>query len=147
MSAILNALSRGALVWLLLMAAESLQGVLRHLFLSPALELALHQLSVIVGVAVIFASTWALLPWMRIRTTPQALAIGVMWALLTLAFELGLGWIVGADWSRVSADYDLIHGGLMPLGLLAMALTPWTAWRLRTARASPRSDRRLRKSP
>lgn len=147
MSAILNALSRGALVWLLLMAAESLQGVLRHLFLSPALELALHQLSVIVGVAVIFAITWALLPWMRIRTTPQALAIGVMWALLTLAFELGLGWIVGADWSRVSADYDLIHGGLMPLGLLAMALTPWTAWRLRTARASPRSDRRLRKSP
>lgn len=147
MSAILNALSRGALVWLLLMAAESLQGVLRHLFLSPALELALHQLSVIVGVAVIFAITWALLPWMRIRTTPQALAIGVMWALLTLAFELGLGWIVGADWSRVSADYDLIHGGLMPLDLLAMALTPWTAWRLRTARASPRSDRRLRKSP
>ena len=44
MSAILNALSRGALVWLLLMAAEILQGVLRHLFLSPALELALHQL-------------------------------------------------------------------------------------------------------
>ena len=147
MSAILNALSRGALVWLLLMAAESLQGVLRHLFLSPALELALHQLSVIVGVAVIFAITWALLPWMRIRTTPQALAIGVMWALLTLAFELGLGWIVGADWSRVSADYDLIHGGLMPLGLLAMALTPWTVWRLRTARATPRCDRRLRKSP
>lgn len=61
MSAILNALSRGALVWLLLMAAESLQGVLRRLFLSPTLELALRQLSVMVGVAVIFAITWALL--------------------------------------------------------------------------------------
>ena len=60
MSAILNALSRGALVWRLLMAAESLQGVLRHLFLSPALELALHQLSVIVGVAVIFAITFGI---------------------------------------------------------------------------------------
>ena len=147
MAAILNALSRAVLIWLLIMAAETLQGAARHLLLSPALEQALRQLSVIVGVIVIFAITWAFLPWMRIRTTPQALAIGVMWALLTLAFELGIGWIVGADWSRVSADYDLIHGGLMPLGLLAMALTPWTAWRLRTARASPRSDRRLRKSP
>lgn len=149
MTAFLNALTRAVLVWLLLMAAESLQGAARRLLLSPALEQALRQFSVLVGVLVIAAITWALLPWMRIRTTGQALATGAMWALLTLAFEFGLGGIMGLSWSQMLADYDLTQGGLMPIGLLAMALVPWAAWRLqsRTRRASTKPDRRLGKSP
>ena len=149
MTAFLNALTRAVLVWLLLMAAESLQGAARRLLLSPALEQALRQFSVLVGVLVIAAITWALLPWMRIRTTGQALATGAMWALLTLAFEFGLGGIMGLSWSQMLADYDLTQGGLMPIGLLAMALVPWAVWRLqsRTRRASTKPDRRLRKSP
>lgn len=149
MTAFLNALTRAVLVWLLLMAAESLQGAARRLLLSPALEQALWQISVLVGVLVIAAITWALLPWMRIRTTGQALATGAMWALLTLAFEFGLGGIMGLSWSQMLVDYDLNQGGLMPIGLLAMALVPWAVWRLqsRTRRASTKPDRRLRKSP
>ena len=149
MTAFLNALTRAVLVWLLLMAAESLQGAARRLLLSPALEQALRQISVLVGVLVIAAITWALLPWMRIRTTGQALATGAMWALLTLAFEFGLGGIMGRNWSQMLVDYDLNQGGLMPIGLLAMALVPWAAWRLqsRTRRASTKPDRRLGKSP
>lgn len=148
MAAILNALSRAVLIWLLIMAAETLQGVARHLLLSPALEQALRQLSVIVGVIVIFAITWACLPWMRIRTTRQALAVGALWAALTLAFEFGVGWLLGASWGHILADYDLPHGGLMPLGLLAMALTPWTVRRLRPRPqgAPPHADPRARKS-
>lgn len=149
MTAFLNALTRAVLVWLLFMAAESLQGAARRLLLSPALEQALRQISVLVGVFVIAAITWALLPWMRIRTTGQALATGAMWALLTLAFEFGLGGIMGRNWSQMLVDYDLNQGGLMPIGLLAMALVPWAVWRLqsRTRRASTKPDRRLRKSP
>jgi hypothetical protein len=36
----------------------------------------------------------------------------------------------GASWREILIDYDLLHGGMMPLGLLAMALTPWTVRRL-----------------
>lgn len=149
MAAILNALFRAVLIWLLLITAETLQGAARHLLLSPALEQALRQLSVIVGVVVIFAITWASLPWMRIRTTRQALAVGALWALLTLAFEFGVGLLTGASWSRILADYDLPSGGWMPLGLLAMALTPWTVWRLRARpqHGLPDADRRVRKTP
>ena len=149
MAAILNALSRAVLIWLLIMAAETLQGAARHLLLSPALEQALRQLSVIVGVIVIFAITWAFLPWMRIRTTRQALAVGALWAALTLAFEFGFGWFSGASWSRILADYDLPHGGLMPLGLLAMALTPWAVRRLQALpqQGPPPVGRRTGKSP
>jgi hypothetical protein len=147
MAAILNALSRAALIWLLLMFAESLQGAARHLLVSPALQQAFRQLSVMVGVVVIFAITWGFMPWMRIRSARQALAIGALWALFTLAFEFGVGRIMGATWSRILADYDLTRGGFMPLGLFAMALTPWIVWRLQARRHQDalRSDSRLGK--
>ena len=51
-------------------------------------------------------------------------------------------------WARIAADYDLLHGGLMPLGLLAMALTPWAVRRLKARRgARPRPRFMLLISP
>jgi len=44
---------------------------------------------------------------------------------LTLVLEIGLGRLVfGFPWERILSDYDLPRGGLMPLGLLVMALAP-----------------------
>jgi len=64
--------------------------------------------------------------------------------LLTLAFELALGRLTGLGWARILADYDLTQGGLMPLGLLAMFLTPWAVQRLQAGRAArpPRTQAR-----
>ena len=56
--------------------------------------------------------------------------MGGLWVGLTLMFEMGLGRLMGLGWDRLLADYDLLHGGFMPLGLLAMALTPWAVRRL-----------------
>ena len=53
---------------------------------------------------------------------------------LTLAFEVLIGRALGVAWDRMLEDYDLVHGGLMPLGLLAMALTPWAVQRLQARR-------------
>jgi len=130
----LPALVRALLVWLAIILAESVQGAARRFLLDPDVEFAIRQLSVGVGVVVIFAITWACFRWMRIRSDAGALAVGVLWAILTLAFELGLGSALGADRARLLADYDLAHGGLMPLGLLAMALTPWIVRRLKYRR-------------
>lgn len=131
----MNALFRAILIWVLLMATESLQGAVRHLLLSPEMQYAVRQLSVAVGLVVIFAITWAVMPWLRIGSARQALAVGGLWALLTLGFELGLGRLMGQSWSRIMADYDLARGGLMPIGLLAMAMIPWLIWGLK---AGPR---------
>ena len=59
------------------------------------------------------------------------MSIGLMWVALTLAFEIGLGRLVGSSWNRIASDYDLLHGGLMPIGLGIMAMSPWIASRLR----------------
>ncbi len=137
-------LVRALLVWLVIIAAESVHGALRRLLLSPSVDFALRQVSVLVGAAMIFAITWFFLDWMRIRSTRGALAIGALWAALTVGFELALGRLTGVGWDRIAADYDLPHGGLMALGLVAMGLTPWAVHRLQTRRAS-RHD--IRKSP
>lgn len=128
------ALLRALAVWLLIVAAESVQGGLRRLLLSPDVDFAVRQASVIFGALVIFAITWACMRWMRVRTTAGALATGLLWVALTLAFELLIGRALGLGWRRIFEDYDLLHGGLMPLGLLAMALTPWAVQRLQARR-------------
>lgn len=134
----LPVLLRAVAIWLLIIVAESVQGGLRRLLLSPELDFVVRQGSVAVGALVIFAITWACLRWMRIPTAGGALAVGVVWVALILAFELLVGRALGLGWERLLEDYDLVHGGLMPLGLLAMALTPWAVHRLQARRAHHR---------
>lgn len=137
----LPALLRAVLVWLLIIAGESVHGALRRLLFSPDVLFALRQASVVVAVLIVFAVTWVCLPWLRLRSHRAALGVGALWVALTLAFEVALGRLTGLGWERILADYDLTQGGLMPLGLLAMGLTPWLVLRLQAA------PRNLRKTP
>lgn len=139
----LPAALRALTVWLLIVAAESAQGVVRRGLVSPETEFVVRQISVVTGALAIFAITWICLRWMRLRTAGEALGVGGLWVGLTLLFEVGLGRLMGLGWDRILADYDLLHGGLMPLGLLAMALTPWAVRRLQ-ARRRTNAARRTR---
>lgn len=129
------ALIRAILIWLLIMAVESVQGMLRRLLFNDQVDFVVRQGSVVIGVLVIFAITWVSMRWMRLRSGFGALYVGALWVALTLAFELQLGRAMGLSWTRILSDYDLAHGGLMPLGLAAMAVTPWLVRRLQSAPA------------
>jgi hypothetical protein len=135
---------RALLVWLLIVAAESVQGTLRRMLFDPDVEFVVRQVSVLTGALIIFAITWACIRWLRIRSTVGALGVGVLWVALTLAFEIAIGRALGLSWARIASDYDLLHGGLMPLGLLAMALTPWAVRRLEAERRLKAAGRRDR---
>jgi hypothetical protein len=137
-------LLRALAVWLLIVLAETVQGGLRQALSSPEMEFAIRQVSVVAGAVVIFAITWLCLRWMDVRSGPAALALGLFWVLLTLVFELAVGRLMGLGWDRLLADYDLLHGGLMPLGLLAMALTPWAVRRLQARRKPAAAPGRYR---
>lgn len=130
----LPALVRVLLVWLLIVAAESAQGGLRQMLFGPEVQFLVRQVSVLTGAVIIFALAWACRGWTRTRTASGALATGALWVVLTVAFEIVLGRATGFNWDRIASDYDLLRGGLMPLGLLAMALTPWTVRGLETRR-------------
>lgn len=64
------------------------------------------------------------------RNAPRLVAVGLLWVVLTVFFEIGLGRLVlHLPWDRLAEDYDPTRGGFVGLGLLFMPTAPWlTAW-------------------
>jgi hypothetical protein len=122
---------RATLVWMLIMLAETVHGVVREIFIAPVLgDLRARQLGVLVGAALIFLIAWATARWVSAAAGVPRLIVGIYWVLLTLAFEIALGRAIGLGWSRILEDYDLTRGGFMSLGLVFMACAPALAARL-----------------
>lgn len=118
--------------WLLLIITESVHGTLRQLWLVPLVgDFRSRQIGVATGSVLVFLVTCLCIRWIGATRTRELLAIGATWVALTFAFELILGRALGADWHRLLSDYDLVHGGLMPLGLAIMLLSPVGAFHLR----------------
>ena len=124
---------RSLLVWASLMLIETAHGILRSQYLAPLLsDFRSRQIGVATGSVLILGATILVFPWMRARSARSYLAIGVLWVVLTVGYEFSLGRLLGLPWSRLLADYDLPRGGLLPIGLLVMALAPLIAARIRS---------------
>jgi len=124
---------RSLAVWLALICAETAHGILRTLFLAPLVgDFHARQIAVFTGSAIIFTITALLVKWMRATRARELLGIGTLWLVLTVLFEVLVGvYAAGYSWERVSSDYNIARGGLLPVGLLFMALSPLLAGRLR----------------
>lgn len=122
-------------VWLLLIVAEAVHGALREAFLKPRLgDKRARQVCVFSGAAIIFAITLLTLGWFGDPSRPALLAIGALWVVLTIAFELAFGrWAMGLSWKRLGEDFNLRRGGLLPIGLALMLVSPLLASILRSA--------------
>ena len=123
---------RSLLVWLLMMAIETAHGVLRNHFLVPVIgEAGASQIGVLIGSALILAIAILTIGWIHPTSERALLTIGALWLVLTLAFEFGLGHALGRSWTVLLADYDLTRGGLLSVGMVVLALSPWIAARFR----------------
>lgn len=124
---------RAAAVWLLLMAAEVVQGIVRTLWVAPHVgDFRARQLAVLSGSALVLLIATATARWLAADRPATQAAIGLSWVGLTLLFELGIGrFVAGYSWARLAEDYDVANGGLLPFGLAVMAAAPWIGARLR----------------
>jgi hypothetical protein len=123
---------RALVVWLVIILAESVHGVLRQLFLVPLVgDLRARQIGVLVGSLIILAIALMFSRLLGARTLREQFVVGFAWVALTLAFELALGAVLGFSPQRMLEDYDLSRGGLMTFGLLFMLSAPAVAARLR----------------
>ena len=124
---------RGFAIWLLIMFTESVHGTIRQLFLAPLVgDFPARRIAFFVGMLLIFLITFFFIRWIRAETTKQLFTVGLMWAILTLAFEFGLGFFVlGYSRERMFEDYDISHGGLMGFGIAFMIFAPFLAAKLR----------------
>ncbi len=125
-------------VWLLLMGAEVVHGMLRTLILAPMVgDFRSRQIGVFTGSIIILAIVFLSIRWMGIRKKALLLAIGLMFLLFTLFFEISLGHLVfGYTWKRIAEDFNITSGGLLPFGLLILLLSPLIAARFRNSHES-----------
>ncbi|MFN0167557.1 MAG: hypothetical protein ACKV22_14090 [Bryobacteraceae bacterium] len=126
-------------VWLILMSVEVVHGALREAFLSPRVGgLRARQITVFSGSLLLFAATWLFIRWIGARTRGSLLAVGILWLVLTVLFELGLGYFAfGRSRVELAGDFDPARGGLLPIGLVFLTLCPWIAARIRGLDATP----------
>jgi hypothetical protein len=120
-------------VWVLVIVAEVLHGIARTLLLSPLVgDFRARQIAVFTGSIIILALAVTFIRWIRPSDVREAVYVGVLWLVLTLTFEIAFGrLVVGASWDRIASDYDLLRGGLLPIGLLVLTAAPLLAakWR------------------
>lgn len=116
---------RAVAVWLLIAALETVHGIVRGLWLVPALgEAAAQRLGFAIGSALVILVAWATSRWLGAATRAAQWQAGLLWLLLMPGFELAVGRARGFGWARIAAEFDPRQGGLMLFGLLLMFLAP-----------------------
>ena len=127
-------LFRALLVWFVIIGVETVHGILRGLFLAPLIgDFPARRVSVFTGSVLIFLVTYVFIRWIAATTRIQLVSVGLMWVVLTILFEFGLGrFVLDLPWERLTEDYDVTRGGLLGFGLLFMAATPTLVTMLRS---------------
>lgn len=122
--------------WLALLVLAVANGALRHLTFGRSLpELRAHQLSTLIGSVVIGLFIWFVVRVWPPKSGRQALAIGLAWLSLTVAFEFTFGRLVAhRSWPELFNDYNLAAGRVWLLFLVWLVFAPYLFLRMRQAR-------------
>jgi hypothetical protein len=126
-------LVKAFIIWLALVVLAVVNGGVRTALILPQTgEAVAHVISTVLLGGIIFLVAWLSVRWMGPRTARDAFRIGVLWLTLTVAFEFLAGhYLFGTPWATLLADYDLIHGRIWPLVLVANLLAPLWAYRMK----------------
>jgi hypothetical protein len=111
------------LAWMPMVPIAIANAALRQLWYGKYVaELRAHQISTATALLFFSLYIWVVIRRWRPASAGQALIIGVLWLMLTIAFEVLFGrYVAGLPWSRLVHDYNLGAGRvwvLIPLWLL-----------------------------
>ncbi len=126
-------LFRALCVWLIIIGAETLHGILRTLFLVPIFgDFRARQIAVFTGAIIILTIAYFFVGWLRAKNYSQLFTVGILWFVLTISFEIFLGrFVINLSWERIGSDYNIFQGGLLPFGLLILIFSPIIAAKIR----------------
>lgn len=127
---------RYVFVWIPMLGIAVANGALRQLTFAKVMsEPHAHQLSTLSGS--VFIGTFI---WFIIRTWPppssrKACLIGILWGLLTVAFESFMGLILQhRSLPQVLHEYNLLAGRVWSLFLIWLVVAPWLFFRIKQVR-------------
>jgi len=124
---------KAAVVWLLILVCAVLNGLFREVVLVPRFGTpAALAFSAVLLCALILVVSLIFVRWLGSLDTWQSLRVGLLWLLLTLAFEFGFGRLAQhREWSELLGAYTFEDGNLWPLVLVVTFFAPLLAVRVR----------------
>ena len=123
-------IGRAIVVWFAVLALAVINGGVREAWLIPRLGPGLGRaLSTVSLCGLVLLVTWLTIGWIRPATAGNTLGVGVLWLVLTLAFEFGAGhYLFHKPWAVLLEDYDVSRGRIWLAVLVVVLLAPlWTA--------------------
>ena len=126
-------LIRYVVAWVPMPFIAIANGVLRQFTFGKVMpELRAHQLSTVIGAAVIGLFIRGVVRIWPPASKRQALSIGFVWLALTIAFEFFLGrFVMQRHWSQMLNDYNVLKGRVWAVFLVWLTLAPYTFSRFR----------------
>jgi len=120
-------------LWFLFMVIAIINAIIREAVYKPVVgDLAAHQASTFIFIALILFVTYLAFRFLEIRQTASgALLTGSLWLVMTIAFEFIAGhYIFGNPWEKLLADYNLLRGRVWSLVLVTTFLAPYVTSKL-----------------
>ena len=113
-------------IWFLFVLLAILNGTVRVALIVPLVgAYAGHIISSIIFISVIFAVTWFYIKKKDIVSKGLAFRIGLIWFVLTVAFEFLFGhFVMNHPWEMLIHDYNILEGRIWLLVLAATLLAP-----------------------
>ena len=120
------------LAWVPMVFIAIANGILRENFLAKHFkEIHAHQVSTVTLLLFFGIYIWVIIRMWKPQSAQHALAIGLTWFVLTVAFEFLFGhYVAGHSWSRLLNDYNIFAGRLWIFILLWVSLAPYFFFRL-----------------
>ncbi|WP_197427876.1 hypothetical protein [Halogeometricum sp. CBA1124] len=125
-------LAAAAAAWVGLVVVALLNATFREVVLAPAVgDYAGHVLSTVSLLAALAVVAYLYFDRYAGHSARELVAIGLLWATLTVLFEFGFGhYVMGTPWSVLLADYNLLAGRVWVFVPIAMATYPFLFGRL-----------------
>ncbi len=115
------------LAWVPMLAIAIGNGALRQAVFARSIpELRAHQLSTLIGAVLVGTFIWLVVHVWPPASGQEAISIGLIWLLLTVAFEFFMGLVLlKQSLAKVLGDYNLFAGRVWVLFLVWLTLAPW----------------------
>jgi hypothetical protein len=119
------------IAWLPMVCIAIMNGAIRELSYGKFLsELRAHQVSSVSVILLLGLYVWFLTRRWRLQSQTQAIAIGLIWLCLTIAFEFLFGhYVVNHSWERLTLDYNVFEGRLWMFVLVWIATAPYIMYK------------------
>jgi len=106
-------------------------GVRESLYKKQLGDLHAHQVSTLTGIILFSIYGWFVFNIWNIESTSQAWLIGLMWFIMTEAFEfLGGHYLFKNSWERIFSDYNIFKGRLWILIPIWVAIAPYIFYKI-----------------